>query len=217
MAHSKRWERARADWHGFPVRDILVGAGALALALIMLALLGLNALEAVIVGCAGLVVLGLYPVGLFAWAWFNAPLRLVEDEVASLSKNVRGLRELAGVKVGELEAGMVALRERTASEMRAYDERVTALEEAPKAVSPPNEHKLDRRLTLLNVVRLGRIAFNTPGTRAGRQWAEAVVRTMNEQGLSDDLALFLAQDGLGQQLSLMERIAAKYDTAAADD
>lgn len=217
MAHSERWERAKADWPGFPVRDILVGAGALVLALIVLALIGLNALEAVIVGCAGLVVLGLYPVGLFAWALFRAPLRLVEDRVASLSENVQALRELTGARVGEHDAGMVALRQRTASEMQAYDARLTALEAAPNAAPPPKEQKLDRRLTLLNLVRLGKIAFKTPGTRAGREWAESVVRTMNQLGLSDDLALFLAEDQLGRQLSLMERIAAKYQTAAGDD
>jgi hypothetical protein len=217
MARTERWERAKADWPGFPVRDILVGTGALVLALIVLALIGLNALEAVIVGSAGLVVLGLYPVGLFAWAWFRAPLRLIEDEVASLSENVQALRKLTGAKVGEHDAGMVALRERTASQMRAYDARLTALETAPNVTPAPRDQEPDRRLTLLNLVRLGKIAFKTPGTRAGREWAESVVRTMNQLGLSDDLALFLAEDELGRQVSLMERIAAKYQTAGDDD
>lgn len=212
MARSQRWERASAEWPGFPVRDLSIGAATLVVALIVLLVVGINALEAVIVGSAGLLVLTFYAVSQFAWAWLRAPSLLLADEVSALARNVESLREQIGSTVGSNDASVTALRERT----DRHDERLAALEAAPKVAPPKKEPQLDRRLTLLNTVRLGKIAWTTPGTRANLAWAENVVQTLNRMGMQDELALFLKQDGLAQQLPFIERLAAKYDTGDGD-
>lgn len=86
-----RWQKAKDDWPGFEWRNLRVGVVGIALAVIALAVLGRPGkavTEVLIVGGAGLLAAILYPLGQLAWAWLQAPMRLLTADVVAIRERL---------------------------------------------------------------------------------------------------------------------------------
>lgn len=86
-----RWQKARADWPGFQLRDIGGGAIGLALAVVGLVVFGRPGeavTEVLIVGGAAILAAVLYALGQLVWAWLQAPMRLLTADVIAIRECV---------------------------------------------------------------------------------------------------------------------------------
>jgi hypothetical protein len=82
-----RWRKARTDWPGFQWRDLAVAGLGLALAVAVLAITGFSGktmVEVAIVAGTGAVAATLYAMGQLAWAWLQAPMRLLTEDVIAI-------------------------------------------------------------------------------------------------------------------------------------
>lgn len=86
-----RWQKAREDWPGFEWRDLGIGVVAIVLAVLALLVLGRPGgavPEVLIVGGAGLLAAILYPLAQLVWAWLQAPMRLLTDDVVAIRERL---------------------------------------------------------------------------------------------------------------------------------
>lgn len=86
-----RWQKARDDWSGFQGRDLWVAAVGLAVAVGVLALLdfpGKVVAEVAIVAGSGILATVLYVLGQLVWAWLQAPMRLLTEDVIAIRERL---------------------------------------------------------------------------------------------------------------------------------
>jgi hypothetical protein len=90
-----RWQKARQDWPGFRLwPDIWLAVFGGALSVGVLAILGFPweaILEVIVAVGAGAVAVVLFRFGELWWAWAQAPMRLLTDDVAALRREVAAL------------------------------------------------------------------------------------------------------------------------------
>jgi hypothetical protein len=89
-----RWQKTRADWPGFRWQDLVVGVVGLALAVAGLVLFGRPGgavTEVLIVGGAAILAAILYPLGQLVWAWLQAPMRLLTEDVIAIRERVEAM------------------------------------------------------------------------------------------------------------------------------
>jgi hypothetical protein len=82
-----RWQKAQADWPGFQRRDLWIAVIGLGVSVGVLALLGFPGeamIEVAIVAGSGALAAILYALGQLVWAWLQAPMRLLTDDMVAI-------------------------------------------------------------------------------------------------------------------------------------
>jgi hypothetical protein len=139
----------------------------------------------------------LLPLVELGWAWLQAPMRMLTEDVIALRGDVIGIRE-----------------------------RVAQLQQPPVAL-PEKEAKPDVRLTLLNEVRRGRAIADDPLWKfSGREpheageWTERLTQFLNEHA-HDSVEGFLritgdtATTAFNRRVKFVERVAESLPTDTA--
>ncbi|MGA2928449.1 MAG: hypothetical protein ABSG43_21140 [Solirubrobacteraceae bacterium] len=86
-----RWQKARKDWLGFQWRDLIPSAIGLGIAILVLEesnFSGSTVAEVGIVGACAIAAGLLYAVAQLAWAWRQAPMRLLTEDVVAIRKTL---------------------------------------------------------------------------------------------------------------------------------
>lgn len=90
-----RWQEARRDWPGFQWRDLIPGAIGLGIAIFVLEeskFPGSTVAEVGIVGACAIAAGVLYAVAQLVWAWLQAPMRLLTEDVIAIRERVEQLQ-----------------------------------------------------------------------------------------------------------------------------
>src|SRR4051812_798992 len=87
-----RWEKAKQDWPGFHLwPDFGLGAFGGVLGVGVLAALGFpweTILEVIVVAATAALAAVLYRIGQLAWAWLQAPMRLLTADVVAIREKL---------------------------------------------------------------------------------------------------------------------------------
>jgi hypothetical protein len=86
-----RWQKARKDWSGFQWRDLILGAIGLGIAILVLEesnFSGSTVAEVGIVAGSAIAAGVLYALAQLVWAWLQAPMRLLTDDVVAIRRTL---------------------------------------------------------------------------------------------------------------------------------
>jgi hypothetical protein len=159
------------------------------MAVAVLAILGFPekvVIEVAIVAGAGIAAALLYPLGQLVWAWLQAPMRLLTEDVMAVREGL----ETLGDQINAIQGQVAAI-----------------------APQPPLRPPVNLRLSLLNSIRLGEMLMKqgwiTP--KEHEAWATPVIGLLTEQADPDDAARFLKQQSLREQLTVLEQLVEEYE------